>query len=43
MTFQQVVEKANPYTPNLAYSTMQFDATIIIEQQVHLTVRIRIG
>lgn len=36
LTFQQVVEKANPYTPNLAYSTMQFEAPIIVEQQVQL-------
>jgi hypothetical protein len=36
LTFQEVVEKANPYTPNLAYSTMQFENPIVIEQQVHL-------
>jgi len=35
-TFQEVVEWANPYTPDLSYSTMQFDNPIIVEQQVHL-------
>lgn len=36
LTFQQVIEKANPYTPNLPYSTMLFDTPIIIEQQAHI-------
>ncbi len=31
-TFQQVVEWANPYTPNLP-PPMQFDDPIIVEQQ----------
>jgi hypothetical protein len=37
LTFQQVIEKANPYTPDLPYSTMLFDTPIIIEQQASRT------
>jgi hypothetical protein len=31
-----VIIAANPYTPNLAWSTMQFDNPIVVAQQVHL-------
>ncbi len=33
-TFQEVVEWANPYTPDLSVSTMKFHDPIIVEQQV---------
>jgi hypothetical protein len=36
MTFQEIVEKANPYTPSLGSTTMKFEDPIIVEQQVHL-------
>ncbi len=35
LTFQEVVERANPYTPIMADGIMQFESPIIIEQQVH--------